>query len=109
MTRSPTRLSVTATTATKARVSLPWNVLGARPSKTSARRSTLGKRIPDAADRLDEGRMGRIVLELVAKVADVNVDRLLVLVEGLVVAQQVQQLRAGVDPTRLAGEVAQDL
>ena len=71
--------------------------------------STLGKRVPDATDRLDEGRMGRVVLELVAQVADVDVDRLLVLVERLVVAQQVEQLGAGVDAARLAGEVAEDL
>src|SRR5687767_9780119 len=101
-TRRPTSPSVTATTATKASVSLPWNVLGAR-------RSTLGKRVPDSTDRLDEGRMRGVVLELVAQVAHVDVDRLLVLVESLVIAQQVEELGAGVDAARLAGEVPEDL
>src|ERR1044071_5114963 len=109
MTSRPTRPSVTATTATKARVSRPWKVLGARPSSASARPSALGERVPDTADRLDEGRMGRIVLELVSKVAHVDVDRLLVLVEGLVVPKEVQELRAGVDAAGLAREVPQDL
>ena len=72
-------------------------------------RSALGERVPDTADGLDEGGLRGVVLELVAQVAHVDVDRLLVLVERLVVAQQVEQLGAGVDPAGLAGEVAQDL
>ena len=38
-----------------------------------------------------------------------DVDRLLVLVERLVVAQELEQLAAGVDAARAAGQVAQDL
>ena len=38
-----------------------------------------------------------------------DVDGLLVLVERLVVAQQLEQLGAGVDPAGARGEVAQDL
>src|SRR5829696_6264627 len=109
-TSRPTRPSVTATTATKARVSRPWKVLGARPSaKASTRPSALGERVPDTADGLNEGRVGRVVLELVPQVADVDVDGLLVLVERLVVAEQVEQLRARIDPAGLAREVSQDL
>src|SRR5689334_2458854 len=106
----PTSPSVTATTATKARVSRPWNVCGARPSASEcARPSALGECVPDTADGLDEGWMRRVVLELVAKVAHVDVDGLLVLVQRLVVAEQVQELAAGVDAAGLAREVPKDL
>src|SRR5438093_764215 len=102
MTRTATRPTVTATTATNAPVSRAWNECGTN-------RSALGKRVPDAADRLDEGRVRRVVLELVAEVAHVDVDRLLVLVEGLVVAEQVEELGTRIDPPGAAREVPQDL
>src|SRR6185436_5029070 len=101
-TSSPTRPSVIATTATKASVSRPWNVRGAM-------RSALGERVPDTANGLHEGGMRGVVLELVPEMADVDVDCLLVLVERLVVAEQVEQLRTRVDAARLARQVAQDL
>lgn len=50
----------------------------------------LGEGVADATDRHYEGRHGRIVLDLVAEMADVDVDRLLVLVEGLVVAEELE-------------------
>jgi hypothetical protein len=71
--------------------------------------SALGEGVPDTSHRQDERGIGRVVLDLLAQVADVDVDRLLVLVERLVVAQQLEQLAAGVDAARAAGEVAQDL
>src|SRR3954447_26689713 len=127
---------VAATTAAKATVSLAWRVRGAkRRSRRSSSRgseprprtgerrvrarraagasivrsSALGKGVTDPADGLDEDRPARIVLDLVAQVAHVDVDRLLVLIEGLVVAEQVEQLGAGVDPAGSAGQVAEDL
>ena len=38
-----------------------------------------------------------------------HIDRLLVLVQGFIVAQELEQLRAGVDTTRTARQMAQDL
>ena len=72
-------------------------------------RSALGERVADTADRQHERRRRRIVLDLLAQVAHVDVDGLLVLVERLVVAQQLEQLAAGVDAARPRGQVAQDL
>src|SRR5688500_17486056 len=64
-----------------------------RPAPASA----LGECVADTSNRQDK-RGGRgIVLDLVAKVADMDVDRLLVLVESLVVAQELEQLAAGID------------
>src|SRR5579862_6841355 len=102
MTNTATRATVTATTATNAPVRRAWKLWGMK-------RSALGKRIADAPDGLHEGGMRRVVLELVPEVADVDVDRLLVLVEGLVVAEQVEQLGPRVDPAGAAREVAEDL
>src|SRR5207253_7458602 len=68
-----------------------------------------GERVTGAADGEDERRIGRVVLELFAQVADVHVDRLLVLVERLVVADQLEQLAATENAARLACEMAQDL
>jgi hypothetical protein len=62
-------------------------------------RLPFGEGVADAADRHDERRDGRVVLDLVAEMADVDVDRLLVLVEGLVVAQELEKLAPGVDAT----------
>ena len=56
--------------------------------------------VPDASDGQDEGGGRRVILDLLAKVAHVDVDGLLVLVERLIVAQQLEQLRARVDATR---------
>ena len=61
---------------------------GPRTSATSA----LGELVAGAPDRQHELRHRRVVLDLVAQVAHVDVDRLLVLVERLVVAQQLEQL-----------------
>src|SRR5215208_4046890 len=71
--------------------------------------SALGECVTDASNRHDERRSGGIVLDLVAEVAHVDVDRLLVLVERLVVAQELEQLAAGVDAARPRREVAEDL
>src|SRR6185369_10210357 len=87
MTRTPTRMRVPATTAVKAMVRRAWNVRGVdRRIRRQARRgseprprrgersdrrrragaaSALGEGVADTADRLDERRPGRIVLELV--------------------------------------------
>src|SRR6185369_11245504 len=49
------------------------------------------------------------VLDLVAQMAHMDIDRLLVLIERLIVAQQLEQLAARVDPTRPRSEVTEDL
>src|SRR5439155_1685288 len=49
--------------------------------------SALGEGVADSPHGQDEGWRGGIVLDLLAQVADVDVDRLLVLVERLVVAR----------------------
>src|SRR5947207_9113173 len=69
----------------------------------------LGEGVPDAPDGHDERRRRGIILDLVAEVADVDVDRLLVLIERLVVAEQLEELAAGVDPPRARREMAEDL
>src|SRR5262245_29250931 len=114
MTETSTRSR--AMTATKARVRRAWRLLGRilRMRRSHAkRRSTSGsplrEGVTDATDGQDEGRRRRVVLDLLAQVADVHVDRLLVLVERLVVAQQLQQLGTGVDAARSRCQVAQDL
>jgi len=71
--------------------------------------SALGEGVADTPDRLDEDGVGWVVLDLVAEVAHVDVDRLLVLVERLVVAEELQELAPGVDASGPAGEVAEDL
>ena len=79
------------------------------PSRGSARpvapgsswcTSALREGVARAPHRQDEPRAGRVVLELLAQVADVDVDRLLVLVERLVVADQLEQLAPRVDAAR---------
>src|SRR3954465_7159630 len=116
MTRTVTSASVSVTTNRKAAVRRPWNVRGRsrrnRPgmrARRSTGRSALGEGVPDTPHRQDEHRRRRVVLDLVPQVADVDVDRLLVLVEGLVVAQELEQLGAGVDPPGSRGEVSEDL
>src|SRR4029078_7140734 len=94
-----TRPSVRATTPTNAIVRRAWNVRGTRrrPMRASVRPppSAFGEGVADTAHRLDACRRGGIVLDLVAQVAHVDVDRLLVLVERLVVAEQLEQLGPG--------------
>src|SRR5262245_60991260 len=114
-------------TATKAMVRRAWNVRGMSrrmpdrsgransasdpfgPPVPVAVASALGEGVADTTDREDEARCRRVGLDLLAQMADVDVDRLLVLVERLVVAQQLQELAAGVDPARPRGEMAEDL
>ena len=119
MTIGATRASVSATTPMNANVSRVWNergTVGRREARASADRpsagrgagargvvgapsggrtsatSALGELVAGAPDGQDELRHRRVVLDLVAQVAHVDVDRLLVLVERLVVAQQLEQL-----------------
>src|SRR5579863_6050435 len=101
---------------TKLSVSRAWNRRGRiRPSARRAkrvgfrRRSALGEGVTGTTHRQHEGRHRRIVLDLVAQMAHMDVDRLLVLVERLVVAQQLEQLAPRVDAPGSAGEVAEDL
>src|SRR5688572_30075175 len=113
MTSPLTMTRVRATTPTKPRVRRAWKLCGAnrrrpRPmrSRTDERRtprSAFGEGVTDTPDREDERGDRRIVLDLVAQVADVDVDRLLVLVEGLVIAQQLKELGAREDPARAGG------
>src|SRR5258705_6099019 len=109
-----TRIRVRATTPTKARVRRAWNVRGAslrarRRSRPRCCCSTLGERVANPSDGQDEGRNGRVVLDLVPQVTDVDVDRLLVLVEGLVVAEELEEVAPCIDPAGSRGEVAEDL
>src|SRR4249919_1279241 len=99
-----------------AKVSRVWNERGTdgrREGRASAGRtsatSALGELVAGAPDREHELRRRRVVLDLVAQVAHVDVDRLLVLVERLVVAQELEQLAPAEDTAGSAGEVAQDL
>src|SRR5712675_374486 len=103
MTRTVTRSRVSATTARKAPVSRPWKVRGVSRRRGSGRRrrppacpSALGEGVADTPHRQHEHRGRRIVLDLVAQMADVDVDRLLVLIEGLVVAEQLEELGSGI-------------
>src|SRR5215218_7697467 len=76
-----------------------------RGSATSA----LGELVAGATHGEHELRQRRIVLDLVAQVAHVDVDRLLVLVERLVVAQQLEELAPAEHAPRPAREMAEDL
>src|SRR5450756_532968 len=71
--------------------------------------SALREGVPRAADRQDEPRVGWIVLQLLAQVADVDVDSLLVLIQGLVVADELEQLAPRVDAPRATRQMAQYL
>src|SRR5579862_2913283 len=116
MTPTKTSSKVSATTPEKAIVSRAANVRG-RSGRSQLRilrrapigRSALGEGVARTSDGEDEDRQRRIVLDLLAQVADVDVDRLLVLVEGLVVTEQLEELAPRVDPARPAGQVAEDL
>src|SRR5579885_297484 len=81
----------------------------AAPPGAPRGRSAFGEGVAHPPDGEDELRIGRIVLDLVAEMADVDVDGLLVLVEGFVVPDQLQELAPGEDPPRSGGEVAEDL
>ncbi len=73
-------------------------------------RSVLGERIADPSHRPDVARLGGIRLDLVADVADVDVDGALVRFERVVVvADELEQLGAGEDAARLGGEVAEQV
>src|SRR6476661_3446025 len=106
---------VSATTSRKASVSRAWHVRGKSRRRPFGRwtrpsgRSALGEGVADTSHRQDEDGRRRVVLDLVAQVADVHVDGLLVLVERLVVAQQLEQLATGVDTAGSGREMAQDL
>src|SRR5688572_22237311 len=82
--------------------------LGSVRSARSA--SVFGEGIPDAPHRPDVAGLGRIGLDLVPDVADVDIDGALVLLERVVVvAHQLEQLAAGVDPAGPGGQVAQQV
>src|ERR1700716_3317622 len=106
MTTADAIVRVSATTPTAASVRRAWNVRGVSRRRT---RSALSEGVADSPDGQDERGSRRIVLDLLAQVADMDVDRLLVLVERLVVPQQLEQLGSGVDAAGPAGQVAQDL
>ena len=116
MTSPETSSRVSAMTATNATVSRPWNVRGmSRRSRRGSRNrrrpdaSALGEGVADTPHRQDEGGHRRVVLDLLAQMADVDVDGLLVLVERLVVAQELEQLGTRVDPPGSRREVTEDL
>src|SRR3989442_6212075 len=71
--------------------------------------SVFAERIADPSHRLDVARLGGIGLDLVADVADVDVDGALICFERLVVAHQLQELGSRVDAARLGSEVAQQV
>src|SRR5512140_3028954 len=79
------------------------------PDERRPATSALGELVAGAPDRQHEAGQRRVVLDLLAQVADMDVDRLLVLVERLVVPEELQQLAAAEHPPRPAGQVAQDL
>src|SRR5436309_746153 len=78
-------------------------------STASTASSALGEGVADSPHGQDERGRSGVVLDLLAQVADVDVDRLLVLVERLVVAEELEELGPGVDPAGSAGEMAEDL
>src|SRR5215208_1597082 len=71
--------------------------------------SVFAECIAHAPHRPDVARLGGIGLDLVANVADMNVDGPLVGLQRLIVADQLQQLGAGVDATRATGHMAQQV
>src|SRR3954447_14074510 len=118
MTTGATSAIVSATMPTNAPVSRHWSVRGTvrgngrrRPAPPRARSSAsaLGEGVAGTTNRHHELRRAGIVLDLVAQVADMHVDRLLVLVERLVVTKQLEELAAGEDAARATRQVAEDL
>src|SRR5947207_5185545 len=65
--------------------------------------SALGECVADSSDGQHERRSGRVVLDLLPEVADMDVDRLFVLVEGGVVAQELEEFRARLVAVRSRG------
>src|SRR3954451_18162063 len=120
-TTGATRTSVSATIPVKAKASRVWNDWGTDGRRRSSPRpapaagwlpsamSVLGELVARAAHGQHELRQRRVVLDLVAQVAHVDVDRLLVLVERLVVPQELEQLAPAEDASGPAGEMPQDL
>src|SRR4051812_33133613 len=113
MTTGATSAIVSATMPTNAPVSRHWSVRGTvrgngrrRPAPPRARSSAsaLGEGVAGTTNRHHELRRAGIVLDLVAQVADMHVDRLLVLVERLVVTKELEELSAGEDATPAARE-----
>src|SRR5206468_8531141 len=76
-------------------------------STASTASSALGEGVADSPHGQDERGRSGVVLDLLAQVADVDVDRLLILVERLVVAEELEQLGPRVDPAGSAGEMAE--
>src|SRR5919109_3286944 len=64
--------------------------------------------VPDAAHREDELRLARILLELLAQVADVDVDRARLTVVGAA-PERLEQHPARVDPARVRRERPEEL
>src|SRR5687768_6587252 len=95
---SPTRATI-ASARTSRTFSRPASAVRPRGSKLDqSGGSILGEGISDAPHRPDVARLRRVRLDLVADVADVHVDRALVLLEGIVVvAHELEQLAAGED------------
>jgi hypothetical protein len=94
---------VSAVTPANASVSRAWNVRGMtrRPGRSLRRSepdpaagvaSALGEGVAGSPHGQHELGLRGVVLDLVPEMADVHVDRLLVLVECLVVAEQLQEL-----------------
>src|SRR5688572_9132553 len=72
--------------------------------------SVLGEGISDAPHRSDVAGLRRVRLDLVADVADVDVDGPLVLLQRVVVvAHELEQLRPRVDAPWARGEVAEEV
>src|SRR3954447_24434078 len=118
MTTGATSAIVSATMPTNAPVSRHWSVLGTvrrngrrrpAPPRDRSSASALAEGVAGTTNRHHELRRAGIVLDLVAQVADVDVDRLLILVERLVVTKELEELATGEDAARATGEVAEDL
>src|SRR5688572_5169898 len=81
-----------------------------RPVGSGRSASVFGEGIPDAPHRRDVAGLGRIWLDLVSDMADVDVDRPLVLLERVVVvAHQLEQLAPRVDAARSGREVSEQV
>src|SRR4051794_22462936 len=96
-----TSVSANATTSENARTR--------RSRKLRRTPLTLGEGVPGTPHCEDEARIRGVVLELLAQMAHVDVDRLLVLVERLVVADELEQLASREDAPGPRCQVAQDL
>src|SRR4029078_6023936 len=111
---SATLETSSATSATLARISTSltfrrWIMASQRARRPGGEPSILAECIAHAPHRLDVARLGGIRLDLGADVADVHVDRPLVGLQCLVIADELQQLAARVDTARAARQVAQQV